>query len=176
MPRGQKTTSDSTGSRLRSAMPPALVSRRVLLAAAGSATWVGAAVLALIGALRAIVPSVLPDPSKRFKIGNAQDYTPGLVKHFENENVIVFCDDEGVYALSTVCTHLGCVVAHTTDGFQCPCHGSKFDLDGRVLHGPAPKGLPWFNVSRFVDGKLVVDKSTAVALGTRYSLDATRIA
>jgi Rieske Fe-S protein len=43
---------------------------------------------------------------------------------------------------STVCTHAGCNVSEVTDGkIVCPCHGSKFNLDGSVDHGPAKKPL-----------------------------------
>ncbi|UOD35113.1 Rieske 2Fe-2S domain-containing protein [Deferribacteraceae bacterium V6Fe1] len=42
---------------------------------------------------------------------------------------------------STVCTHLGCNVAFNKEGFACPCHGSKFDISGNVLKGPATRPL-----------------------------------
>jgi Rieske Fe-S protein len=56
----------------------------------------------------------------------------------------VFRDDHGaVHALSAVCPHLGCIVHwNTLEGtWDCPCHGSRFDTDGRVLNGPAAVGL-----------------------------------
>ncbi len=43
--------------------------------------------------------------------------------------------------LSLACTHLGCRVTATEDGFACPCHGSGFDRTGAVLHGPARQPL-----------------------------------
>jgi glycine/D-amino acid oxidase-like deaminating enzyme/nitrite reductase/ring-hydroxylating ferredoxin subunit len=57
----------------------------------------------------------------------------------------VYRDDEGgLHAVSTVCTHLGCAVSWNTGerSWDCPCHGSRFDADGRVLEGPAVKDLP----------------------------------
>ncbi len=51
--------------------------------------------------------------------------------------------DGGLHALSARCTHLGCVV-HWNAGecsWDCPCHGSRFDTGGAVLHGPAPTAL-----------------------------------
>jgi Rieske Fe-S protein len=45
------------------------------------------------------------------------------------------------HALDLTCTHLGCTVLATPKGFQCPCHGSRFDPEGRVLKGPAKDGL-----------------------------------
>ena len=47
-----------------------------------------------------------------------------------------------VIAWSTVCPHLGCAVdKSTTGGFNCPCHDSAFDADGKRLTGPSPRGL-----------------------------------
>lgn len=43
--------------------------------------------------------------------------------------------------LSLTCTHLGCRVSASEDGFVCPCHGSRFDRRGAVLQGPAPEPL-----------------------------------
>ena len=40
-----------------------------------------------------------------------------------------------------ICTHLGCVPNIKKDGWLCPCHGSVYDLSGRILHGPAPRNL-----------------------------------
>ena len=45
--------------------------------------------------------------------------------------------------LSAVCTHAGCLVNEIADGtINCPCHGSKYSLDGAVVNGPATKPLP----------------------------------
>ncbi|MBJ6798750.1 QcrA and Rieske domain-containing protein [Geomonas propionica] len=51
-----------------------------------------------------------------------------------------------VYALDLVCTHLGCTVNVTPTGLVCPCHGSEFDREGRVLKGPADRALPRYKV------------------------------
>lgn len=49
---------------------------------------------------------------------------------------------------SAVCTHLGCTVSEVTDGkIVCPCHGSKFNLDGTVAQGPAKKPLETKSIS-----------------------------
>jgi Rieske Fe-S protein len=50
-------------------------------------------------------------------------------------------DGDSVYALDLVCTHLGCTVTVTSTGLSCPCHGSRFDRQGRVLKGPADRSL-----------------------------------
>ena len=56
----------------------------------------------------------------------------------------VYRDGEGdLHALSAACTHLGCVVSWNPaeKSWDCPCHASRFDVDGTVLHGPAMKPL-----------------------------------
>lgn len=49
--------------------------------------------------------------------------------------------DGGLRALDLTCTHLGCRVNATENGFTCPCHGSRFDPSGAVLTGPATRPL-----------------------------------
>jgi Rieske Fe-S protein len=82
-------------------------------------------------------------------------------------SVAVFRDGEGVYAVSTVCTHLGCIVKKEASGFSCPCHGSKFAPDGTVTKGPAPKALPWLAVAKAPGGGWIVDEAKAVPPGTK---------
>ena len=58
--------------------------------------------------------------------------------------VAVYCDEAGTLReLSAVCPHLGCIVAwnSTERSWDCPCHGSRFDIEGKVLNGPALKPL-----------------------------------
>lgn len=144
------------------------MSRRDILGKASVGAFIGAAGVCVAGLVRAVMPQALPDPSQKFKIGPAQDYPSGTVRNFDDENVIVFRDDEGMYAISTVCTHLECIVTRSDDGeFECPCHGSKFHADGKVAKGPAPTPLPWLEVSKLPSGQLAVDASKKVPLGTK---------
>lgn len=46
-----------------------------------------------------------------------------------------------IYALSLVCTHLGCTLNVNDEKLSCPCHGSEFDRQGQVLKGPADRPL-----------------------------------
>lgn len=64
-------------------------------------------------------------------------------------------EEEGVVALYGVCTHLGCLPnwVDTNGRFECPCHGSKFELSGRYIEGPAPRSLDRFETTLvFTDG------------------------
>lgn len=60
---------------------------------------------------------------------------------FRDERLALLRDAGGLYALSLVCTHLGCTVTVTAGELACPCHGSIFDRQGRVLKGPADQSL-----------------------------------
>lgn len=62
---------------------------------------------------------------------------------------------EGVAAIYKVCTHLGCIYKwnNASNRFECPCHGSKYRLDGRRIQSPAPRTLDRFEVIlNFADG------------------------
>jgi cytochrome b6-f complex iron-sulfur subunit len=124
--------------------------------------------VAAAGVFRLPNPTVLPGPVRRYKVGHPEEYAVGGEKLLEKENVYVFRDAEGIYAVSAVCTHLGCTVTRSQEGFACPCHGSKFDPSGRVRGGPAPRALPWLEVTRAADGQLVVLADNEVPEGTRF--------
>lgn len=68
----------------------------------------------------------------------------GRIVKDNGERLAVYRDHDGrIHALSSVCTHQGCQVAFNPAerSWDCPCHGSRFDIDGRVLDGPATKPL-----------------------------------
>ena len=83
-----------------------------------------------------------------------------------SRRVCIVRDGNRLAAISTTCTHLGCIVGVADTGFACPCHGSRFDQDGNVTGGPAPKPLPWFKISLAPNGELEIDKGAEIAPGT----------
>ncbi|MEP7167256.1 MAG: (2Fe-2S)-binding protein [Candidatus Woesebacteria bacterium] len=69
----------------------------------------------------------------------------GAIVEVDGKKVAAYKNDKGeVVKLSAVCTHLGCIVGWngTEKTWDCPCHGSRFSLSGKVLKGPATKSLP----------------------------------
>jgi cytochrome b6-f complex iron-sulfur subunit len=137
----------------------------------GKVSWLvgGLASLgALAACLRLIKPNVRYEEATTFKIGKAEQFPQGSVKNFLDKRVVIFSDSDGLFAISSICTHLGCTVAPTEWGFQCPCHGSKYTLDGKVIAGPAPRPLEWHEIRQLEDGTLAVDTAKAVPLGTKY--------
>lgn len=102
--------------------------------------------------------------------GVIENFPLGTVTKLDDRRVFIFAGKDGLHAISSVCTHLGCLVSLRETGFQCPCHGSRFDRDGRVIAGPAPRNLPWFEINRGLDGSLVVDASREVGMGKTFKV------
>jgi Rieske Fe-S protein len=76
------------------------------------------------------------------------------------DDVILVESGDRAWALSARCTHLGCavVVADDNASLACPCHGSRYGLDGTVLQGPATAPLPPLSHTRAEDGSHVVER------------------
>lgn len=144
------------------------LSRRDFLGLAAFGTAILALLGVLAGSLRFVKSNVYFEESKKFKIGKAESFPVGTVRKLEDRSVFIFSDDDGIYAISAICTHLGCIVSATEWGFQCPCHGSQFNENGKVIGGPAPRPLEWFEISQEVDGSLFVDAGKDVKPGTKY--------
>ena len=75
-------------------------------------------------------------------------------------------EDGPIKAFSTVCPHLGCGVDYDEKSgkFNCPCHTSAFDLDGRCLGGPSPRGLD--ELQTHVEGRDVFVRYQRFRVGT----------
>jgi cytochrome b6-f complex iron-sulfur subunit len=105
-------------------------------------------------------PNVLFEPPTSFRAGNPDLYPVHSVTFLQDQQVYIVRMPEGFYAVSAVCTHLGCVTQWKPDAemIACPCHGSKFKSDGTKIEGPAARPLPHFAISLTADGELLVDK------------------
>ena len=137
------------------------------------AVGLGVSALGLCGALwtavtgRFLMPNALAAPPSRLKVGFPGDYPPGHVetRFRETHGVWVvhgtYRGRRQVFALRTVCTHLGCIVIwqESQRRFKCPCHGSAFDTAGVNYEGPAPRPLERYAISLAADGQLEVDTS-----------------
>jgi len=131
----------------------------VLLGAA-SGLWAAA-----VG--RFMMPNILTEPPTRFRVGFPGDYPPGYVetRYKEQHGVWVvhgaYRGRPQIYALSTICTHLGCITLwlEGEQKFKCPCHGSGFYKDGTNYEGPAPRPLERYAIRIGDDGQIEVDKS-----------------
>lgn len=113
--------------------------------------------------LRFLFPNVLFEPKQSFLAGYPDDYTVGEVseRFKSSQSVWLVRDAEKIYALSTVCTHLGCTPNWLGNEakFKCPCHGSGFYKTGINFEGPAPRPLERFKITLSDDGELIIDKT-----------------
>ncbi len=83
-----------------------------------------------------------------------------IVKFNKIPIILVHTTEKQIKAYSAICTHLGCVVQyHDTEGnFQCHCHGSIFDMNGKNISGPAPKPLMPYRVE-LINNNILIYKS-----------------
>jgi cytochrome b6-f complex iron-sulfur subunit len=109
-------------------------------------------------------PNVLYEPSPIVNAGKPDQYAGDSVTLDPVTGIYLVRSPEGFYALSAVCTHLGCLTAWKPELgiIACPCHGSKFKRDGTKIEGPAPRPLPWLRTWLSDDGDLMVDRSVIV--------------
>jgi cytochrome b6-f complex iron-sulfur subunit len=108
-------------------------------------------------------PKVLFEPPTAFRIGKPENFPVNSVTADYDRKVFVVRTEVGFFALSAVCTHLGCITRWVEDeqSIACPCHGSKFSRDGALAQGPAPRPLRRIAI-RLEDGELVVDTAVDV--------------
>jgi cytochrome b6-f complex iron-sulfur subunit len=132
------------------------VSRRDFLKLARNGLlWLSAA-LGLGGLFHFLDYDPNPAPKTEFDLGSAKNYPPGSRTLLANVPAMLIHTKSGFSALSLTCTHLGCTVEQNKDEFVCPCHGSHFDLNGKLLHGPAAKPLASLHIETTEDGKLIL--------------------
>ena len=146
------------------------LSRRKMLGWITGVGLVGSGVLSAVSNFVFIKPRATYGAPQRFSIGKPDAFPAGTRVTLENRRICVIREGDRLAAVSTTCTHLGCIVGLSDTGFACPCHGSRFDTDGKVTGGPAPRALPWYKLSLAPNGELEVDKDTEVQPGVYLSL------
>jgi len=145
--------------------------RRDFLGLAAAWSAITAVVMAVLGAMRLPMPSVFPESASRVKLGRPQRFQAGSSTYFPEQKLWLFRRADGFHAISSVCTHLGCIAQREDDGqFTCPCHGSEFDADGNVKGGPAPRGLIWLELGLSPEGQLMADTLKEVPPGTLFTV------
>jgi cytochrome b6-f complex iron-sulfur subunit len=160
--------------------------RRDFLMKAGIGAGIAGLAAQAAASLRSLVPNVSYDAPTTVKLGPPEDFPDGL-KFLPDQRLFVFREGKTFYAVSAVCTHLGCTVRaealsrvetaivegkplRLTHRFLCPCHGSKYTGDGTNVSGPAPRPLAWYHLSIAPDdGQLVVDLAREVGRDFRLN-------
>lgn len=145
--------------------------RREILNRIGWAATLGTFGGLTAASVRYVIPNVLYEPPRIFKIGRPQDYPEG-VDYLDDKRIFVIRQGNLFKVVSAVCTHLGCSVqwAEERNRFECPCHGSLFNARGQVAAGPAQNPLPWYEVTLTGDGRLLVDESRSVSFQRTLSV------
>jgi len=141
--------------------PPDGLNRRDWLIGAWAA-FAGAFGALAISTARFMFPNVLFEPPMVFKAARPHEFKEGMVdeRYKESQGVWIVRLRQSIFALSTVCTHLGCTPnwLPIARKFKCPCHGSGFYSTGVNFEGPAPRPLERYRVY-MKGGFLYVDKS-----------------
>jgi len=135
------------------------ISRRDFLKIAIDGTlWLSGA-LGLTGIFQFLSYEAPPPPPRIFDLGPESNYPLNSRTVLPDVPALLIHSKDGFSALSLVCTHLGCTVEATTTGFDCPCHGSSYELDGSLANGPATSALETLRIEQAPDGNLVLYKS-----------------
>ena len=136
------------------------ISRRSFLAQLGVGVGIGAAQLAGASMLGFLYPNAMKIPPSLFSLGRPEQVLSREGKVFiPKQKAFVETTNGKVRVQTAVCTHLGCTVHMVETGYQCPCHGSTYDLLGHNTGGPAPKPLVYFKVFKGASGDIMVNKA-----------------
>ena len=168
------------------------MSRRSFLAMAGWLGFLGATGIALYQSVKFLYPNATYEDPPAFKADPPSAYPPGSTTVLIDKRVVINHDDNGFYAISLICTHLGCTPRYFPDvtsdlvaagtsiskdpdtgqqatkanpalpGFKCPCHGSRYFRDAVNFFGPAPRPMDRVHMQVARDGKLFIDRSVIV--------------
>jgi Rieske Fe-S protein len=105
-----------------------------------------------------------PTPKQPVECGSVSDYShDGAFDTFAKDKRIMLVRKSGrLYATTATCSHRNCVIKSVANDLRCPCHGSRFTLDGTVAKGPAQESLVRYGISSS-NGKIVVDPTKKFA-------------
>lgn len=148
-----------------SVVKSSIVSRRSILKI--SLTLSG--LMTLTGLFRFLGYQPTPAAPVRFTLNPVRDYPASSVTPIPQAKAWLIQDEAGLYAVSAICTHLGCLVSRADSEFECPCHGSQYDLAGNVLRGPARQPLNHLELRLSPEGQVVLDTSVVVPPSQRLT-------
>ncbi len=101
--------------------------------------------------LRFVLPPKRPPKFRKLLVTSMAELPPDGSKTFRDlsgREIVLVNTEQGLRALSTTCTHLGCKTYWEPENkrFFCPCHDGVFDINGNVVSGPPPRPLDRFDV------------------------------
>jgi cytochrome b6-f complex iron-sulfur subunit len=130
---------------------------------------VGATLLAAAAAwttYESLRPLARANAGATINLGSPSTYGAGTATYVPEGRLFVVNTGSRLFALSQKCPHLGCRVPYcdSSGRFECPCHGSTYDLGGEWIVGPAPRGMDRFQLMLDrATGTLVADTSKVIA-------------
>jgi Rieske Fe-S protein len=142
-------------------------SRRKLLLAGGGV--ICARAIGCGGSDQIVLPAEIP-------AGNSSAVTLNTLTPVAAAAAAIGRDSGGIYALTLVCTHQACDIAHSGGGsvsfsrIHCGCHGSEFNGQGLVLLGPATRNLDHLLVTADASGALTIHGDQVVAANIRLNV------
>ena len=133
------------------------IPRRDFLTLAWKSLLALSGALSFAGLLRFFSYEPYPAPVTKFDLGSADQFSPGTHAVIGEARSVIVYGSQGLTAYSLICPHLGCTVESAEEGFECPCHGSRFDAEGNLLQGPASQGLKPLKLEVNEAGNLILD-------------------
>ena len=112
-----------------------------------------------------------PEPPAVYTLDAPEAYPAGAFTPIADGRAHIGRDELGLYAIVATCTHLGCLVKHADQGFECPCHGSRFDDAGSVTQGPAARPLQRAALALDAERRVVLDLRQAVGEDFRLNVN-----
>lgn len=94
-------------------------------------------------------------------VGSIGDFPMGRTV-LDLYRLVIVRDQRGLAAMSIGCTHQLCLLRPSGTQYICPCHGSEFGPGGERLSGPAPRGLPWYELVAAPNGTVSVRRDREV--------------
>lgn len=119
--------------------------------------------------IHAVIEFITPPKSKEIaretirvaSLGDLPFNSAKVFKFNKNPVILVHTTSGQFKAFSARCTHLGCIVQYVPEGtphFECNCHGSQFDLNGKNIAGPAPEPLAPFRI-KIEESSIIISKA-----------------
>lgn len=155
----EQTMPERTNHRTQNApaRSPSPVSRRDFLTLLWKSLLGISGLFGLGGVVKFFSYQTDPPPPTVFDLGLADDFPVGSRATIPEAEAFLMRTETGFRALSLICPHLGCVVDPNDQGFACPCHGSRFGVDGALQHGPADRPLRQLSIEITDDGHLILN-------------------
>ena len=132
------------------------ISRRAFLDLTAKSLLAVSGLLGLSGLFRYLSFATEGDAPTTYDLGPAENYPPDSRTYISQVQAFILHTAVGYEALSAICPHLGCSVTAANEEFNCPCHGSRFNLDGTYKQGPANDSLRKLSVEVVGNGRLTL--------------------